>query len=261
MQKKKNVTIFLTATLFLATALLGFFSVYRVNEVGVSFKYNSAEAQVEVEFLKADLLALYKGENIFLLDEDVAGEVFDAYPYFRKTGFKREFPDKIIFEATEDEEIFAAYTDHGYLIIGLDGTILSIRDNFLNRADGHENILIEGIQVSGEKGEACVGNGLSDLFTLLQTLSNRLGGIRSNIVKIRSNTVAPSIVHYELIMREGVKIQIGKIESFTREKAEKIADLYLNPASDADRLRGVIYATDDGIKPIVSYSPTEFIGV
>ena len=260
MQKKKIITVFLTVVLFAATALLGFFSVYRVNEVGVSFKYNSEEAKAEVEALKADLLALYEGENVFLLDEADAEKVFDAYPYFRKTGFKRDLPDKIVFEVTEDEEIFAAHTERGYLILGLDGTILSIRDSYLNRADGNENILIEGIAVSGEKGELCVGEGLSDLFKLLKNLSDRLGGLRSNIVKITSKNVAPSIVHYELIMREGVKIQIGKIQTFTQEKAQKIADLYLNPASDADRLRGVIYATDDGEKPVVSYSPTEFTG-
>lgn len=260
MQKKKIITVFLTVVLFAATALLGFFSVYRVNEVGVCFKYNSEQAKAEVESLKADLLALYEGENVFLLNETDAEEIFDAYPYFRKTGFRRELPDKIIFEATEDEEIFAAYTERGYLILGLDGTILSIRDSALNRADGNENILIEGIDVSGEKGEICVGDGLSDLFKLLQTLSERLGGLRSNIIRITSKVVAPSIVHYELMMREGVKIQIGKIQSFTIEKAQKIADLYLNPTSDADRLRGVIYATDDGEKPVVSYSPTEFIG-
>lgn len=253
---KKVITIILTVALFIAAAALGIDSVYRVGEVALEINYVSEEAKTEAEALEKELSELYGKQSIFRVKKEDAESVFARFPYFRLTDFKKEYPDKLVVEATEDAEVFAVKSGEKYYVLALDGTILSVRNSPQNRSDGKDNVLIEGVEISGERGELCQGEKINRALPFLKELSARLDGLRSNLVKVEYELKGGSIEQYNLVTREGVKIQVQKIQEMTSEKAEKVAKTYLG-LEDSERLTGYIYATNGAEKATVAYYPTE----
>ena len=83
MQKKKIVTVILTAILFLSAALIGVANVYRVDSVVLNAGTVSSAARAEAEALKKELEEAYAGESSIFAGETVAKEIFEKYPYFR----------------------------------------------------------------------------------------------------------------------------------------------------------------------------------
>lgn len=253
---KKVLTILLTVALFLAATALGIDNVYRVSEVSLEINYVSEEAKSEAESLEKELTALYEKQSSFRVKKEDAEEIFSKFPYFRLTDFRKEYPDKIIVEATEDAEVFAVKKGEEYYILSLDGTILSVRNTPSNRSDGRDNLLINGVEIEGEKGELCKGEKIEKLLPFLKELSKNLDGLRANIVEVGYELQGGSIEQFNVKTREGVQIKIQRIEEFTSEKAEKVAKTYLELA-DGERLVGYIYATNGVEKVTVAYYPTE----
>lgn len=246
---KKTITILLTALLFCAFSALGVDSVFRVDEVALEINAVSEEAQVEATSLKEELLSVYKRNSIFSAKASDAEEVFADFPYFRLTDFSKAYPNKLVVEVTEDAEVFALQSEDEYFILGLDGTILSKRANPNNRSDGQENVLLEGLIAIGEKGNICQDGNLQKALPLLNVLSNRFNGLRSNLTKI-VYTKSGSIEIYTFYMREGLKIDVSRMDEFTVEKGEAIADKYLS-MSDAERLSGWLVVTTNASNKVV----------
>ena len=173
---KKIVTILLTVALFVTATALGVNSVYRVDTLDLNIRFVSEDAKMEAESLRAELVDLYEKESVFTVKQTDAESVFANYPYFRMTGFKKEYPNKLVIEATEDAEVFSVEKDGEYFVLALDGTVLSIRKTAENRSDGKPNVTIKGMEISGGKGEFCVGEKLNAVLPLLKELSTRLTG-------------------------------------------------------------------------------------
>ena len=254
---KKFITIILTAILFISAVTLGVNTVYRVSEVGLEINFVSEEAKQEAEELQARLHTVYEKRSIFETAKEDAESVFAEFPYFRLTNFKKEYPNKIVVEATEDAEVFAVSNVAGeYFILALDGTILSVRESSLNRSDGAPNILIEGIEIAGEKGEVCTNEKLTKLVPFLKALSKNLDGLRANITKIEYTVYGGNIEQYNFSMREGVTLMLQKADEFVEEKANKVAEKYAS-LEDRELLGGYLYATNSAEKATVVYYPTE----
>lgn len=253
---KRIITVVLTAVLFVAAVVLGVNSVYRVTEVGLDINFVSEEAKAEAEELKARLLETYDKRSVFDVAQEDSDAVFAEFSYFRLTAFEKQFPNKIKIEATEDAEVFAVASGESYYILGLDGTILSIRENSLNRSDGKPNVLIEGLEVSGENGKVCEGEKFTKLLPFLQQFSSCLNGLRSNVVKIEYRVYGGNVEQYDFTMREGVKLMLQKAEEFVEEKANLAAQKYLG-LKDVELLSGYLYATNSEEKAAVVYYPTE----
>ena len=255
---KKIITIVLTAVLFISAVVLGVNSVYRVSEVALEINYVSEDAKAEAEELKARLLETYNKRSVFDVKQEESEEVFAQFPYFRLTAFKKEFPNRIVVEATEDAEVFAvsAGEGKGYYILGLDGTILSIRETTMNRSDKAENILITGVEISGEKGSVCVGEKFTKLLPFLKELSNGLNGLRSNVKTIEYRIYGGNIEQYNFTMWEGVTLSVQRVGEFVKEKASMVTKKYL-ALSDQELLGGYLYATNSQEKATVVYYPTE----
>lgn len=253
---KKIITIVLTAVLFFVATALGVNSVFRVDSIELKINYVSEEAKTEAESLRNDLAQLYEKESSFKVGASDAESVFAKYPYFRLTDFKKEYPNKLVIEATEDAEVFSVKNGDSYYILSLDGTILSIRESSENRSDGKANVLLNGIEISGEKGQRCIGEKLNRMLPLLQELSVQFNGLRSNLVEVNYSLKGGSIEQYDITTREGVIICVQRIDEFVSEKAEKISKLYFS-LEDGERLKGYIYATNGSEKATVVYNPTE----
>ena len=254
---KKIITILLTAILFVSAVTLGINSVYRVSEVGLDIHFVSEDAKAEGEALEARLEEVYKKRSIFSVKKEDSESVFAEFPYFRLTDFKKEFPNKIVVEATEDAEVFAVANASGeYFILSLDGTILSVRESALNRSDNAPNILIEGVDIAGAKGEVCTSAQINKLLPFLKELSGCMNGLRGNITKIEYMVHGGMVEQYNFSMREGVTLMLQKADEFVEEKAKKVAEKYAS-LEDGQLLCGYLYATNSAEKATVVYYPTE----
>jgi hypothetical protein len=252
--KKKLIVIALTVLVFLSAVVLGVATVFRVHSVTVVSSVVSDEAKAEAQELKNRLQEVYDKDSIFFADDEDAKKVLEEFPYFRITSFEKDYPNRIIIKVTEDAEVFAVQSGEQYYVLGIDGTILSVRGSSLNRSDGKNNVLVTGFEISGEKGEKFQGERLALVLPLLQELSSRLGGLRSNLTEVSFSIQGGSIEEYCLQTTEGVRILVRKVDEFTKEKGQMIAETYSN-LSDADRLTGVIFATNNESKATVVYSP------
>ena len=105
MQKKGFMTILLSVILFLAIGVLGVANVFRIDSVSLVSNTISATAKTEAAQLQANLNIEYIGQNTLFVDQSKANEVLEDFPYFRITSFKKEFPNRLVIEVKEDEEM------------------------------------------------------------------------------------------------------------------------------------------------------------
>lgn len=250
MRKKSVLIIILTAIIFLSVVTLGVSTVYRVDSVTVKASVVSEEAKAEAQSLEERLTKAYKKQSVFLAEKTKAQTIVEEFPYFRLTGFTRDFPNRLIVQVSEDMEAYAVATDEteqSYYLLGRDGTVLGIREDMENRSGKVENIPIKGLKATGTRGEPLKGDyALSYLFSLLDIISARLdGAISRNIVCVEllrpSSQTADDMV--KLTMREGVSVYITNPATGWKVKAEKAMDKYLslgNGGAGAERLTGRI---------------------
>lgn len=276
MHKRSIITILLTILVFSAAVVLGVSSVYRVNAVTLEVSVISEVAEEEADSLQEKLLSRYQSESIFFVDERAAEEEFAAFPYFRMVSFRKQYPNRLVIEATEDAEMFAVEKGDGnYYILGPDGTILGVRGDTANRSDGGANVVVTGLSASGEKGEVLGGDGcIPALLSFCRAADSVLNGLRSNVVSVEvvRPTSSSEDMYFCLSMREGVKIYVHNPENLTAAKAERALGFYLGTLpdrpeesedrqewmTDAKRLGGRIIVTDDaydGENVLVSYDP------
>ena len=247
MRMKNLIAILLTAVIFVAVAVLGVSTVYRVSAVTLEVSVVSDDARTEASTLEKQLSALYKKESIFSVTDGKAKEVFADYPYFRLTGLKKSYPNRLIFSATEDPEVYAFEKEgkDGYYILGGDGTLLCERKTPENRRDKKANVVVSGLKVSGALGAVPEGEDFATLLTFLSALDRTFGGIRTSVVAVNvSNpTSSPEYTNFLLTMREGVTVNVYNPASGTVQKAEALTAFY-NGLSVSERLSGRIDVTD-----------------
>lgn len=261
MQKKNVLVIILTALVFLSAACLGVVSVYRVNFVTIHAPVISEEAKEEVSLLQNKLFEAYEGENIFSTDDTIGKEIFEQFPYFKMTSFVKEYPNRIVIEATEDIELFAVQKDeNSYYILGADGMVLSERNSSVNRSDNADNIVVTGVEISAKIGEIANNDEcLPWLYSFCDTTSRFLGGIRKNVtaIEVLRPTVVNAEMMFKIYFKEGVVAYVRKPSVYTQDKARMLIEQYEN-LSDSQRLRGMIVLSDNGENAIVDYFQDEF---
>ena len=257
MRTKKVLVIIMTVLVFLSAVLLGVSSVYRIDEVFVYANTVSEDAKAEAEELRERLLSVYQKQSTLFADGAEAQAVVAEFPYFRLTAVEKGYPNRLIVRVSEDEEVFAVACDEtaqSYYILGLNGVILGIRDNYNNRSDetgNAKNLLIQGVYATGEKGQMIAGDErLACTLAFCQKVSNLLNGIRRNIVSVTvSGASSQQTVTLKLVTYEGVNIYIRNPSLATEQKAEIAVNAYLS-MSDADRTKGMltVFDGDEGIQ-------------
>ncbi len=251
MKRKKLLIILLTVLVFLSSAVLGITSVYRIDEVVVEAQTISATAEEEAAALQTRLLAAYKKRFTPSAKADQAYAVVEDFPYFRITAVEKSYPNRLIVRVQEDDEVYAvAQTDEEgatgqYYILNREGTVLAIRENYYNRADGAQNVLLMGLNATGAKGETLTGDeGLSYLFPVCARLDEQLQGIRRNIVSVEKIQLGSlDTARLKITTYEGVKIYVNLPHQNTDEKATAAMDAYF-ALQDAQRTRGAIIVTE-----------------
>ncbi len=250
---KKVVTILLTVLVFLSAVFIGVSNVYRVDGVTVVAKTYSEAAKAEAAQMQKELQEVYTGESTLFATEELALSVIEKYPYFRLTRFEKRYPDVLCIEATEDAEVFAVKAGSDYYILSQEGTILDIRADSSNRADGKENVEITGANPVGAIGEKVRGAGFDELLKMCVIMSEKLNGVRSNLEEIVFDNVEEGGRIF-LRMREGVRIAVIHAHLLTEEKARLFTEKYL-ALNDEERLTGFIHATEsmDGTTALITY--------
>ena len=258
MRMKKFVVIALTVMLLISAAFIGMANVYRIDNVVLDAKMFSTAAKSEAAEIQLALQEAYAGESLLFAEKADADELVKNYPYFRVTKFEKRNPNVLYVEVTEDMEIFAVQTEHGYYILSQSGTVLSVREDCNNRVDGEANIIIEGASPVGSVGEVVSGAGFAELIKISSILSGRLNGLRGNIESIEFDRVEDGGRIF-LCMREGVKICLVHAQILTEEKAEKLVQAYLEMLPE-QRLTGFLHVTEslDETSVIIKYQTELF---
>jgi hypothetical protein len=103
---------------------------------------------------------------------------------------------------------------------------------------------------------------LPAFFDFCQKISEKLGGIRRNVVLIEvlHPTSSQQEVIVRLTMTEGVKIYVGNISQLTHEKAEAVIDCYLS-LNDQERTTGRIATSDYQGQLVVGYAKNDEFGL
>ncbi|MBO5240136.1 MAG: hypothetical protein J6B56_01790 [Clostridia bacterium] len=263
MRKKNVLVIVLTALIFLSVAVLGVSTVYRVNAVSVRAPIVSEAARSEAEELQKKLTAAYEKQSIFSTNDELAKEIVAQFPYFNLTGFEKKYPSRLVVEVTEEAELYACVAEKGgYYILSIDGTVLGIREDYKNRSDNADNLLIEGLAATGEKGEALSGDScLQVLFPFLEKVSEALGGIRRNVLSV--SVLRPASVEeetvFKLTTREGVNIYVRNPAALTAQKAEIAIGQY-QELSTEQKLKGMLIVSDVLGEVIYDYHQTDSMG-
>ena len=250
---KRNITIIiLTALVFLSAVFLGVSTVFRVSEVAIVATTVSNQAQGEVEQIQRELDKAYDKQSIFSSNEDLAKQIIARFPYFRITGFEKDYPNRLVISLSEDEEVYAlpCGNERGeYFILGADGTILEIRQDYANRSDTtkqRKNLLITGLDVVGEKGGLPTGD-TSFAYTIAfcDKVNELLGGIQRNIqsVEVVKGGSAEDTIFLRLTTFEGVKMYIRNPSLCTSDKAILAVEKYFS-LSDSERTTGMIVVLD-----------------
>ena len=260
MRKKNVLVIVLTVLVFLSVAVLGISTVYQVNAVTVRAPVVSEAAKAEAEELQKKLTAAYAKQSIFSADDVLAKEIVAEFPYFNLTGFEKEYPNRLVVKVTEDAEVYALEAGNGqYYILSIDGTILGLRENYKNRSDNADNLLLSGLTATGEKGEALAGDScLPTLFPFLEKVSKQLDGIRRNIlsVKVLRPASAEEETVFKLTTREGVNIYVRNPSTLTEQKAEIAIAQYMG-LSAGQKLKGMLIVSDVLGEVIYDYHQTD----
>ena len=263
MQKKSLLVILLTTLIFLSACVLGVSTVYRVDEVTVRAATLSSQAETEAEQLKNRLLESYEKESMFFVDDEAAQTVLAEFPYFRLTSIEKAYPNRLIFNVSEDEEVYAVATQSGdgYYILNAEGTILSVREDYINRKETDENaknVLISGLTLQGEKGGTLTGDECFEyVFAFLKQADNLLGGARRNLTEVQfiRGGSSPSTFVLKIKTIEGVTIYVRNPGSMTQKKAESAITKYLN-LDDGAHTKGmlVVYEQDENVVTMYSSS-------
>ena len=256
--RRKILVVVLTALIFLSVGILGFATVYRVESVTVNASVVSEAAQEEAQALQGRLNEAYKKDGILFVDDEKAQEIIKEFPYFRITSFEKDYPNRLIISIQEDAEVYAVAQENSsnYYILGADGTVLGIRETYVNRLNGEENVLLKGLTAMGEKGKLLSGDEcIPSMLTLCNGLSEKLNGIRRNVVSVEVYSRSPQLI-YRIAMREGVKIYVGNPKTNTEEKAKLAIDKYLSLSSE-EKLTGRIMISDSTGTVVVVYSPID----
>lgn len=259
MKGKKLLVIFLSVIIFAASVALGVASVYRISAVQINPVTYSKAAEEEVEQLQQRMLQVYEKQSFFSVDSKPAEEIMAEFPYFRMTSFEKSAPNRIIVKVVEDEEAYAIPTDEtstSYYVLGLEGVVLGVRETYVNRLDGADNLLIKGIHAQGEKGQIITGDEMiAPLFAFCEKVSECLGGIRRNVmlVEVLRLTSSEKETIVCLTMAEGVKIYVGNIAVMTQDKAEQAIQMYLS-LDDQERMTGRIAVSDNNEKLVIGYA-------
>ncbi len=255
--KKKILTILLTALVFLSATALGVSTVFRVDTVAIEISRVSAFATEDAEKLRAELIAQYEQESIFSVEKSAVNAAVEKYPYLRMTGFKKSYPNKLVLTLSEDAEVYAVEKENGeYYILGGDGSVLEIRSTPVNRLDNENNVLLKGLEVSGERGGVLSGDNCWDsMRTLCLEMDKALGGIRSNILSVEVLYRKPETA-YRIRMKEGVTLYFWDPAVMTKEKARGAIDKYLS-LSDAQRMTGRITVGYAEGEVLLGYEPID----
>lgn len=256
MKGKKWLIIMLTVLVFLSGAVLGISSVYRIDEVLVDAKTISIEAEEEAVILQSRLMETYKKRFTPSAKEEEAYAIVNEFPYFRITSIEKAYPNRLIVRVTEDDEVYAVSCGEGtgeYYILNREGTVLGIRDNYVNRSaktENAKNVLLTGVSVTGKKGEMISGDdSLAYLFEFCARVDELLQGIRRNIITVEKiqRGVSADTVTLKLVTFEGVVIYVDTPSQKATEKATAAIETYLS-LPDGERTRGMIAVAEvDGV--------------
>ena len=260
-KKAKIITIFLSV--FAAIVLLVVLSstLFAVSEVKVSFQGEKHKLASIDEKEIAKTADIKNGTHVFLVDKKKAiNNIEKKYPYIKVLNIEIKFPNKVVVNAVEREEVFVFQQSERHLFVDSDFKVLRIvTGNF-------DSTISDPIKVMFEECDAKEGEFLkaSQKFLTLKSLEQ---SNYENFSKEESNTALSMLLtryksidvfdeKLEMQTFQGVKIVMYTPNYKQQEKLE-MATLKINELSATDRTKGTIYISQKDGYVVASYENDE----
>lgn len=256
MKHTKSLVAVISVILFLSVLLLGANTVFSVSKVEIEYTLSSDQAYEDAEALHNALNEKFVGENILFLREENVRSQFDEYPYLNVTGVEKQYPDTVKLFVEEKLEVFALVRQgenaQVYAMADKQGNILRESSTNQNNVDGGENVSIEGLTYSAQKGfqgDAHFQTAI-DLFT---KAAEKMGSVRGCFTRLQISSNAVRTV-FTLYTREGVYIEIDNPAQATDEKITSALNLFLS-LKDNEKLYGYITVLEVSGRVTTTYTP------
>jgi len=245
MRKKAIITTAVAIILLFAVIAAGLNAVFTITYVKAEFNTFSAEGERDAGELQAKLDQFVgKSTTFFKLDRVTAA--VEEYPCFRLESVGKKFPKTIELTVSERKEMFAVSKENGFSVLDEEGVYLSDREENVSRTGG-ENIVLNGFEMSLSAGKLATGNYVGDLLSAFSVFSEQLGEPRANVKSVtleqHGSGLDPRMNTFNIVMQEGVTIEIHNPSYLPEEKAEEAVNTYLS-LKDGDRFYGFITVTD-----------------
>lgn len=244
--KYKKVLIISSVLTILLFITLAFLTIFRVNDVSVTYSVFQHEDYVKAE----EIIESYKGRNIFFVDEGEIAQKITENTNLKINTIKKRYPFTLVLDLYASEERFAIKGEDGYYVLDLDYVVLKTRETELNPADNLTDVVLE-FQTTIQP-EITLKQPLKyadeALFTALKTTISCFESPRDRLLKVVCiETQEAGNFRIEIYMRSGVKIEIYKATQDTREKVLAAISRYQSIV-DGDLLKGTIacYKLDSG---------------
>ena len=247
MKKRVILTTVCAAVLFLAAVGAGLNAVFTVTSVQASFSALSETGIKEAKELQKELDGFVGKSTTFLDTEEIRATV-EKYPCFKIEGkIEKRFPQTIVLNVAEREEVFAVWSEERgkYAVLDADGIYLYDKDDASNRLGG-QNIVLTGFSLELRKGEAAQGEIFSEFLAVFREFESKLGGVRRNLASVQFGKPSSqaSYDYFSLSMQEGVAVFIDRPSSKAQEKAQKAIGLYFS-LDERERTYGEIFASEN----------------
>jgi len=228
MKTKRLVILGICAAFLIAVVAAIVNAVFTVSAVEVRYQTFSESGRAEAAQLQQKLDETFLGKSTTFLNLDDVKEETKAFSHFRVEKLEKKYPGTVALSVTEREETFAYLRENGtYAILDQDGTFLYDSEENVNR-EGGENVLLSGFALTvPSSGEGVTGSGFAALLKVTESFRLKVGAVRANIRSVELTERKIEGEYFRMQMNEGVVLEIHLPQNNTEEKAEALAEAYL----------------------------------
>ena len=236
--KHPKLLIILCSVLAVVMVVLFVTSLFSIKDLTVQYSvYGKAEFD-DVE----NILAEYRNTNIFFFDEKKLEDKINSRTAFNVESIEKVYPSTIKIVLSSRQERFAVPTGDGrFFILDELFTVCDIQDSTANNTDTLGNILLtfKNIDVGELEMKTRLDTTEAIPFGVIETLAAEAGSPRDFITSIDLEDMGYKNYYLTAFMREGVVIEIRKVDIRTEEKVKAALGKYF-ALSDKDKLSGRI---------------------
>lgn len=206
MKSKRIITLFIIFV-FVTVITVGFFSVFTIKRVDVSFAVSQYGKDSPKELCEE--LDSVKDENLLFFDTEKIKDVVSKYPYFEVVNLEKSYPNAVIVNLKERRETYSVSQDGDYYVLDENGIVLNKNNKFADNLIALDGAYLTNITI-GSKA-VCVQDDRTKLLDIVYGMSDILDSTDSvERIELKSMDDSNLLERWRVVfrMRTGVSIVI-----------------------------------------------------